>query len=152
MTLPATSERFASKIPSASERDIAEQLLKALAAQKAGEAELYLRRPDTSEPVKITLLPAVGDVLMDVLRVLQKGDAVTLVPVSQMLTTQQAADLLNMSRPHLIKIIEEGHIPFDKVGRHRRLQAKDVFAYRDARAAARSEALSELAKADADYL
>ena len=61
-----------------------------------------------------------------------------------MLTTQQAADLLDVSRPYLIKLIEKGDIAHSMVGRHRRVKAEDVFAYKSARDKARAEALDEL--------
>lgn len=72
------------------------------------------------------------------------GDAVTVLPIQQMLTTQQAADLLNVSRPYLIKLIEKGDIPHSMVGRHRRVKAEDLFAHKSARDRARAEALDEL--------
>ncbi|MFZ2994827.1 excisionase family DNA-binding protein [Sphingobium sp.] len=61
-----------------------------------------------------------------------------------MLTTQQAADLLSMSRPYPIKLIEKGDIPHSMVGRHRRLKAEDVFACKTARDKIRSKAMDEL--------
>ena len=64
--------------------------------------------------------------------------------------TQQTADLLNMSRPYLIKLIEKGYIPHSMVGRHRRLKAEDVFAYKTARDKIRSKAMDELIADGAD--
>jgi excisionase family DNA binding protein len=89
---------------------------------------------------------------MDLLRHVGKGDAVTLVPVSQMLTTQQAADVLNVSRPFLISLLEKGAIPYELVGRHRRIKAETLFAFKDERDQRRSQALSDLAESDADLL
>jgi excisionase family DNA binding protein len=75
---------------------------------------------------------------------------VTLVPVTQMLTTQQAADILNVSRPFLISLLEKGEIAYLLVGRHRRIKAETLFAYKQERDHERSDALSELIAADAD--
>ena len=61
-----------------------------------------------------------------------------------MLTTQQAADLLNMSRPYLIRLIEKGDVAHSMVGRHRRLKAEDVFAYKAERDKIRSKAMDDL--------
>ena len=94
----------------------------------------------------------ISDMLMDVLRLLGNGKAVTLVPIDQQLTTQQAADILNVSRPYFVKLLEDGRIKYSKVGRHRRVQAQDVFAYKDLMADKRSEALQNLADIDADLI
>jgi excisionase family DNA binding protein len=150
MTLPASALPFGNRLPSADDRQIANQLRRILAAQKAGEATLRVPDPETKRPLEITLTPAVSDLFLELLRHIGSGDAVTLGPIQQMLTTQQAADLLNVSRPYLIKLIERGDIPHSTVGRHRRLKAEDVFAYKIARDKARSDALDELVANDAD--
>lgn len=150
MTLPANALPFGNRLPSADDRQIANQLRRILASQKAGEAKLRVPDPETRKPVEITLTPAMSDLFLELLRHIGSGDAVTLVPIQQMLTTQQAADLLNMSRPYLIKLIEKGDIPHSMVGRHRRLKAEDVFAYKSARDRARSKAMDELIADGAD--
>ena len=89
---------------------------------------------------------------MELLRHIGKGDAVTLVPISQMLTTQQAADILNVSRPYLITLLERGEIQFELVGRHRRIKAEDLFAYKRERDTKRSDALAALGEIDGELL
>ena len=150
MTLPANALPFGNRLPSADDRQIANQLRRILASQKAGEAKLQISDPKTRKPVEITLTPAMSDLFLELLRHIGSGDAVTLVPIQQMLTTQQAADLLNMSRPYLIRLIEKGDIPHSMVGRHRRLKAEDVFAYKAARDKTRSKAMDELIADGAD--
>lgn len=74
------------------------------------------------------------------------GQTMTLVPHGRELTTQEAADLLHVSRPHLVKLLDAGTIAHYKVGTHRRLRTEDVLAYREARAGVRREKLDELTR------
>ncbi len=62
---------------------------------------------------------------------MRAGNAVSVVPVSQRIGTQEAAELLGISRPTLVRLLEDGEIPYDKPSRHRRLQLSDVLEYRD---------------------
>ena len=152
MTLPAYAEELGGRLPSASEKEAANQLRQILAAHVVGDAKLRLLEDQTRKPTEITLTPALSNLLMELLRHIGRGDAVTLVPVGEMLTTQQAADILNVSRPFLIALLEKGHIPHTLVGRHRRIKADDLFEYKRARDEKRSKALSELAEMDSEFL
>jgi excisionase family DNA binding protein len=152
MTLPAHSEALRGRLPSADERAAANQLRRILAAQMAAGAKLRVPDAAANRTAEITLTPWLSGLLMDLLRHIGKGDAVTLVPVSQMLTTQQAADILNVSRPFLISLLEKNELPYELVGRHRRIKAENLFAYKDQRNRKRRQALSDLAASDAGLL
>ncbi|MDP1834353.1 MAG: helix-turn-helix domain-containing protein [Chlamydiales bacterium] len=82
--------------------------------------------------------------LQHILTQMAQGNAITLIPVNATLTTQQAADLLNVSRPYLVKLIERGEISFFKVGTHRRIRAEDLFQYRAKSEEIKRKALDEL--------
>jgi excisionase family DNA binding protein len=82
--------------------------------------------------------------LVDVLAQMAQGNAVTLIPIHAELTTQEAADLLNVSRPYLIKQIEAGEIPHHKIGRHRRIRFDDLMGYKERGDRVRSQSLDEL--------
>jgi len=76
----------------------------------------------------------------------QSGQAVVLVPEHELLTTQAAANYLGMSRPYLIKLLESGKIPFEKVGTHRRIRFGDLTAFARRRTEARRTALGSLTR------
>lgn len=88
------------------------------------------------------------EVLRQVVDAMRRGLAVTVVPQAHVLTTQQAADLLGVSRPTVIKLLDGGEIPFSKAGSHRRVRLEDVLAYRQRR---REEQYAALQATAADY-
>ena len=149
MSISATSRELGGRLPSQEERTAAGKLHKILAAK--GE-NATLRMMENGKPADVVLTPALSSLLMDLLSHVSKGDAIALVPVSRMLSTQQAADVLNVSRPFLISLLDRGEIGHVLVGRHRRIDADALFAYKQRRDATRSEALDSLAELDGDML
>jgi excisionase family DNA binding protein len=84
--------------------------------------------------------------LMDILAEQADGNAVKVVPVHAELTTQEAADLLKVSRPHLVKLLEEGGLPFHRTGKHRRVRFADLMLFKARRDRTSEQAMEALAK------
>lgn len=84
--------------------------------------------------------------LMDVLTELADGNAVQVVPIHAELTTQEAADLLNVSRPHVVRLMEEGALPFHRAGKHRRVRFADLMQFKADRDNSSEQAMKELAR------
>lgn len=144
---------FGRRLPTKMESATADQLRQIIASQaKEGEdTQLTVTMPE-GKPQTIALTPALTASLMDLLRLVSGRQGFQMIPLSAELTTQQAADLLNVSRPYLIKLLEAGKIKFITVGRHRRIKAEDLFAYKQQRDMTRDQALSDLAQSDADLV
>lgn len=107
---------------------------------------LTLRAGDGERDQPIELPAGAVELLSHVLEAMAAGQGVTLIPESAELTTVQAADLLNVSRPYLIKLLEQGAIPHRKVDKHRRIRMEDVVAYKDAIDRERERALDRLTR------
>jgi excisionase family DNA binding protein len=112
-------------------------------AQNQGVAKLV-----TPQGSEIRLPHSILKVLMEVVHEMARGNAVRVMPIHAELTTQQAAELLNVSRPFLVRILEQGEIKYRKVGTHRRILLEDLLVYKDRRDRERLSALDELAKED----
>ncbi|WP_067676987.1 helix-turn-helix domain-containing protein [Nocardia miyunensis] len=100
----------------------------------------------SAEGEAVTLPAEVFEGLRLVALALSEGKAVTVAPLHTTLTTQEAAELLGMSRPTFVKLLEAGEIPFTRPGRHRRVRLTDVLAFREYRRAERTAGLSELTR------
>lgn len=105
---------------------------------------LEIRDSDTGETLK---LPASAErALLSVLTEMGQGHAVQVTPIHAELSTQQAADLLNVSRPYLVKLVDDGAIPSRKVGVQRRLRLDDVVAYKRTMYSKQTQGMAELAE------
>jgi excisionase family DNA binding protein len=126
-----------------------------LSAQSGGTLANYLRSNRPTQRLKIVeidgaeqevTIPAIAfQLLVDILSEMAQGNAVTLMPTHAELTTQEAANLLNVSRPFLVKLIDSGKIACRKVGRHRRILLTDLMNYKQQTDRQRMQVLDELA-------
>jgi len=115
---------------------------------------LAIAQHDPAHPAKllgprgdVVELPAsVATLLRQLVTHLAHGNAITLVPVGKELTTQQAADILNVSRPYLIKLLDSGQIPYTRTGTHRRIRFTDLTRYKSRRDAELRAGLGELSR------
>lgn len=141
--------------PSAQDAAIARvsgQLLSRYARQKR---PLTLRVTDAEQERPLELPAGAVALLMDILEAMAAGRGVTLMPENAELTTVQAAEVLNVSRPFLIKLLDESAIPHRKVGKHRRIRMEDVMAYKATidreREAVLNQLVSEAQEQDMGY-
>jgi excisionase family DNA binding protein len=122
-----------------------ESLLRLSQYPGTGAADLRIQIQSDEQPGEEIILPlSAFRLLKDILAQMAQGHAVTLLPVRAELTTQQAADLLNVSRPFLIGLLEGGQIPFRLVGQHRRVRLDDLMTYRRKDNEARRRIVDEL--------
>jgi excisionase family DNA binding protein len=131
-------------VPSERDAQLAQESSRLLAAciGKGETARLIVQDGNQRIDVPVAALR----MLVDILAQMAQGNAVSMVPIHAELTTQQAADFLNVSRPHVVRMLEEGRIPFRKIGTHRRVLFKDLMNYRQRSMAEARQAADELAK------
>lgn len=131
--------------PTEEEARLAQESSRRLAGLLGSTKEFRVQPHGTAQQEEAVLLPAPAvRLLVEILTQMAQGNAVTLIPIHAELTTQQAADLLNVSRPFLIKLLQGGKIPFRAVGRHRRIQFRDVMKFKQNSDAERRVALQKL--------
>ena len=128
-------------VPTAAEIGLAEKASHILASQVQGD-ELRVHLDDGRE---MTIPQSATRLLFHLLTEMAHGNAVTLIPIHAEMTTQEAADFLNVSRPFLIGLLDANVLPYRKVGTHRRIRFQDVKGYRDRIDAERERTLDELA-------
>lgn len=92
------------------------------------EAETEIEIEETRD--KIVIPSRALQLLGDILKAMSEGKPISIVPVATEVTTQKAAEILGCSRPHLVKLLEEGEMEFIKVGKHRRIMFEDVLKYK----------------------
>ena len=128
------AENFADRMPTAIDRERANQLRQVLAGLISDDAPVSMRLAlEKGLMAEVTLSPLMARTFLDISRLISSGKSFSIMPVNAELTTQQAADMLNVSRPYLVKLLENNEINFTKTGRHRRIKAQDLFAYKEKR-------------------
>jgi excisionase family DNA binding protein len=106
---------------------------------------IQVKAGDGAKSLSVTVPVQAFELFLEVLGQMANGNAVTIVPIHAELTTQEAADVLNVSRPYLVKLLDEGHIPCRLVGTHRRIRMADLLAYKSKDDDDRASVLEELA-------
>lgn len=105
---------------------------------------LRIENGQTGHQIQTTVPAGAVRVLVEVLSLMAQGNPITLIPLEAELSTQQAAELIGVSRPFFIKLLEAGKLPHRKVGEHRRIRYQDLVAYMEAQKTARNIALDEM--------
>lgn len=134
-------------VPNQRDKEVAEESSRKLAELLPGRrltVELRVRSAGNREDL-VSIPAAAVRLLETMLSEMAKGNALTVLPIREEITTQEASELLNVSRPYLVRLLEEGKLPSRKVGTHRRVRLQDVLAYKEQLFEKRTQALSDLA-------
>ena len=137
--------QFTTDIPDPAEASLAQVSAEAFANKLVGHPDRVTLHFAEGDREVVELPSAAVRLLVDLLNEMAQGNAVSFIPTHAELTTQQAADLINVSRGFLVKLLERQEIPHRKVGTHRRVLFSDLKAYEARTRRARSAALDELA-------
>lgn len=134
--------------PSEEEQRLAEESYDVLveAIRKLNMVNPEIEIEETKDKIKLPLKALM--LLADILEAIRQGKPISIIPHATEMTTQAAAELLGCSRPHLVKLLEEGKIPFTKVGRHRRVKFEDVIAYKRQMKAKQEKLITKIIQAD----
>jgi excisionase family DNA binding protein len=108
------------------------------------EAEIEIEETKDKIKIPIRALKLLGDIL----KAMSQGKPISIVPIATEVTTQKAAEILGCSRPHLVKLLEEGKIEYTKVGKHRRLKFEDVIKYKQQLKAAQKQNIIDIMNFD----
>lgn len=122
----------------------------ALDRSRARRIVLVEEKADGSDIARLEVPPATLRLLSQILALMARQQTFVLYPAASELTTKQAAEVLGVSRPYLIGLLESGAMPYRKIGRHRRVLMKDVLAYKQTMQVKRRAALDELVKSSED--
>ncbi len=131
-------------LPTVQEAEEAKITSRALSKYAQSE-RLHLKIASNNESEDLILPGYAINLLLAMLTEMSKGNAITVMPIHAEFSTQETAELLNVSRPHIVDLLEQGKIPFRKVGSHRRILVNDVFEYKQRIDEARFKALDDLA-------
>jgi excisionase family DNA binding protein len=144
----STTSFAAPKAQRAEVEALSEALEKMAAGQRGQRPRVHLVGPrGTSIPVPNSVLR----VLERATATMARGDSISLVPVAQELTTQQAADLLNVSRQYLVRLLDQGEIAFRRTGTHRRVRLEEALAFKARRDRERRAGLRALSRLSEEF-
>lgn len=138
-------QTYRQRPPSKREATIARASKQLLSQYAREDQPLTVRVTEVEQAEPIELPAGAVALLMDILGAMASGQGITLIPEDAELSTAQAANMLNVSRPFLIKLLEEGQIPCRKVGKHRRVRAEDIIRYKSTIDEQREAVLDQLA-------
>lgn len=123
-------ENFETVAPSEADARLALESSRLLATHKLGKRSSIRLRLEDDEAEPVSVPASAVRLFLHLLTEMSRGNSVTLIPTHAELTTQQAADLLNVSRPYVVKLLDEGKMPFRTVGKFRRIRFDDLMAYK----------------------
>jgi excisionase family DNA binding protein len=139
-------DNFETVAPSEADALLARESSRLLATRKLGKrSSVRIRVGDGEDTEPVVVPTSAVRLFLHMLAEMSQGNAVTLIPTHAELTTQQAADLLNVSRPYVVKLLDEGRIPSRSVGKYRRVRFDDLMVYKRKDDEARAKVLDQLA-------